>query len=250
MEISIRTLEECLFRAWPALTTQTYDGWVLRFADGYTRRSNSINPIYSSTLEIAEKIAQCEQIYTERGLPTCFRVADEAYPSNLSEILTEREYAQISPTTVQTLNLTQIETSSAPNLQISFHLTDEWLTEFLRVNSKNERHRSAMRQILELIQPDTAFATLRKDSDVVAVGLGVHDGDYVGIFMIVVDEQHRQQGAGTIVTRGLSHWGKSNGTKYAYLQVEQDNIPALNLYKKLGFRIFYGYRYFEKDITE
>ena len=41
----IRTLEELSMNALPALQTMLYGGWVLRFANGYTRRANSINPI-------------------------------------------------------------------------------------------------------------------------------------------------------------------------------------------------------------
>jgi N-acetylglutamate synthase len=250
MEISIRTLEECLFRAWPALETRHYDGWVLRFADGYTGRANSVNPIYGSTLDLEEKINHCEQIYTKQKLPSRFRITDEVYPTDLPKILSEREYIQVSPTNVQTLDLEKVKASSDQDLHIGPYLSERWLTEFLRMNSKNERHRSAMQQLLELIQPNTAFATLHKGSNVVAVGLGVCDGDYIGLFMIVVDEGHRKQGFGTAMTMGLLDWGKANGAKYAYLQVEQDNIPALDLYKNLGFCHFYGYRYYLKDLTE
>ncbi|MBL8653878.1 MAG: GNAT family N-acetyltransferase, partial [Alphaproteobacteria bacterium] len=41
---SIETLERRAFAAWPALRTATRDGWVMRFADGHTKRANSINP--------------------------------------------------------------------------------------------------------------------------------------------------------------------------------------------------------------
>jgi len=33
---------------WPALQQRLYDGWVVRFARGHTRRANSVNPLYPS----------------------------------------------------------------------------------------------------------------------------------------------------------------------------------------------------------
>jgi hypothetical protein len=33
----IKTFEELLLNMWPALQTKLYDGWILRFANGYTK---------------------------------------------------------------------------------------------------------------------------------------------------------------------------------------------------------------------
>ena len=72
--ITIRQIEEAGLNAWPAHQQMLYDGWLLRFADGYTKRANSVNPVYRSNLEIDEKIKTCQEIYRNQGLPAVFRL--------------------------------------------------------------------------------------------------------------------------------------------------------------------------------
>ena len=45
-----RELEELALTTWPALQQWLYDGWVVRFAGGHTRRANSVTPLYSRAM--------------------------------------------------------------------------------------------------------------------------------------------------------------------------------------------------------
>lgn len=44
----ILRFEELALNALPAILTEFYDGWILRYSNGYTFRGNSINPLYKS----------------------------------------------------------------------------------------------------------------------------------------------------------------------------------------------------------
>lgn len=70
----IRLIEELSLTAWPALQAVYDGGWVLRFADGYTRRANSVNPLYSSVEDADTKIRRCEALYVSHGLSTVFKI--------------------------------------------------------------------------------------------------------------------------------------------------------------------------------
>jgi len=246
MDISIRTIEERLFRSWPALTTRYYDGWLLRFANGYTRRSNSVNPVYESSLDVEHKIIHCETLYTQEGLATNFRLTDASVPENLDAILIQRGYTLQTPTSVQVLDLTQIEPPRDPELRIAPYLTDHWFATFTRMDESNPRHLFTMRYMLELISLPTCFLTLEKNGQTAAAGLAVYDAGHIGLFKIVTDACLRRRGLGTVLTNGLLHWGKSQGARIAHLQVVPENLPAMKMYGKLGFREIYRYRYWEK----
>ncbi|MDB5085123.1 MAG: family N-acetyltransferase, partial [Bacilli bacterium] len=38
-----KMIEELTLNNWQPLQTMLYDGWLLRFAGGYTKRANSVN---------------------------------------------------------------------------------------------------------------------------------------------------------------------------------------------------------------
>jgi ribosomal protein S18 acetylase RimI-like enzyme len=96
---------------------------------------------------------------------------------------------------------------------------------------------------LRRIIPRTGFAFLRDESEIIACGLGVVEGSYIGLFDIVTETGRRRQGYGGQIVRGLLNWGMEQGARQAYLQVTKRNEPAQALYSKLNFREQYQYWY-------
>jgi ribosomal protein S18 acetylase RimI-like enzyme len=242
----IRILEERAMNAWPALQVVLYDGWALRFADGYTRRANAVHPLYSSSEDIEEKIHRCEHFYRRRGLDTIFKMTSDSFPAGLDDLLEQKGYEVEAPTSVQTLDLSNVEiVSRTANLEVE--LTEAWLANqcLLGAHSSSiaEEQQLIHKQILQNIIPPTCFASIDEDGEVVACGLGVLEGELLGIFDVATAEAHRRHGHGRQLMLNLLWWGKRNGARTAYLQVMLNNPPALSLYEKLGFREVYQYWY-------
>ena len=247
----LRTIEEYSMNAWPALNTVLYDGWVLRFASGYTRRANSVNPLYLSTLPLGEKIAACEALYFNRGLPACYKMTSASQPEGLDEALAERGYAVDAPTSVQVLDLRRFGTAAQPGeVEITVTPTAEWLREFARLSSVAPQRQAVHEQMLAAILPAAAYAAVRREGRLVALGLGVLQNGYIGLFDIVTDSAYRRQGHARQLIEALLGWAVCQDAHTAYLQVMQNNAPALNLYAGLGFREVYSYWYRVKPLPE
>jgi N-acetylglutamate synthase len=248
----VRFIEELTLNAWPCLQTVHYDGWLLRFARGYTRRANSVNPLYASTLDTIEKIRYCEQLYHSKDLPAVFKMTPAIQPADLDGLLAEQGYREEALTSVQTVDLSRVEPPAMQSVAITSRLTDFWLATYCRLNGIDSRHVLTMTRMLNNIIPVRCFAALRNDDhpdkEIIAVGLGVVERGYIGFFDIVTAEHMRNRGIGTQLMLHLLQWGCANGAEHAYLQVMCNNAPALRLYGKLGFTELYQYWYRVKPV--
>jgi len=262
------TLEEISLNAWPALQTVVYDGWLLRFAEGYTRRANSVNPLYPSTLDLDEKLAFCEELYRGRGLPVIVKLTGAAQPPGLDAALKARGYYLDAPTAVQLLDLERADLPPAPGPpsllgtpgapptpndagppsllgtpDVEEALTPAWLEAYGRLSGLSEHNRSILPRILANIVPSHGYASVSIEGRIVATGLGILQSGWLGLYDIVTDPLSRGRGYGGQVVASLLRWGRARGATMAYLQVMLDNDPALRLYARLGFREYYRYWY-------
>lgn len=243
----IRNIEELSFNAWASLQTMVYDGWLIRFSNGYTKRANSVNPIYKSTEDLDKKIHYCENIFDARNLKPVFKMTESVYPETLDIALEGHGYTSIDHTSVQLLLLSKLKEPLIHTVKLDERLNVEWLNRFYKLNNENETNKAIMKQMLSLIIPKTCFISLYDNETVVACGLGVLERGYLGIFDIVTDLHYRNCGFGEQLMLNLLKWGKENGAEYAYLQVMLSNGPALRLYSKLGFQESYQYWYRVKE---
>jgi ribosomal protein S18 acetylase RimI-like enzyme len=246
---SIRAIEEFTLNAWPALSQVLLDGWVLRFADGYTRRSNSVNPLYPGTGDVHEKARACEGIYKSVGLPTTFKLTPDSIPTGLDQLLLERAYREAAGASVQLRNLGNFAgmTESAVTFRAWDSPADEWLDAFISFNVVVPRHRETLRSIIASILPARRLIAVLEAGAIVACGLGVAQPPFVGLFDIVTRPDRRNRGIGAYVVTSLLRWGREQGAAVGCLQVMLDNPAAWGLYAKLGFREAYRYTYFVKD---
>ncbi len=243
----ITITEELSSNAWPSLQTVLFDGWIIRFANGYTKRANSVSPLYPSTMDVDEKIHFCESIYQSKKMPVVFKMTPAVYPSNLEERLLARGYRKESPTSVQIMELESVNVQVTHEAKLQEELSDEWLDNFCRMSAVTESHRETLRQILINIVPQHCFIMLEYDDQVIACGLGVLQSQYIGLFDIVTDDAFRNRGYGRQVVKSILAWGKQNRAQKAYLQVMLNNVPALHLYSKIGFMEKYQYWYLIKS---
>ena len=235
-----RCLERILFRARPSLETVEYDGWVLRFADGYTKRTNSVNPHFGSSLPVSEKIARCEALYRERGLTTIFRLTPFSQPTGLDRVLERAGYALLDPSLVMTAHLGRLPESDGAVLHVP---SDAWFAAFDGLCRLDPAERPTHRRIVEAARADRCYAIVRGNAEPIACGLGVLAKDTICLFDLHTAEAERRRGHGAAIVGSILRWAHRRGARTAALQVHSENGPATRLYRGFGFEVAYRYWY-------
>jgi N-acetylglutamate synthase len=241
----IASLEHHAANALPATITEFLDGWRLRYSYEVTRRANSVLAEHHDG-NLEAKLKAVENFYSRFNAKPRFQLCPASQPSELNDVLLTQGYSKIPGAKVQTLGLSNSKfDADVSKVQILERPNDDWFSVY-RAVEKADAHKEKIRtQMLQCTEPKAAFALLHLNGEPAAVGLGVFEEGYTGIFNMATLEQFRGRGAASTVLSALANWGKARQGHTLYLQVSEDNFSAQRVYETLGFRTLYSYWYLE-----
>lgn len=238
-----RRLEERALNASGAFQSIIYDGWLLGYRPGPTKRLRCVNPFYPSTLPVPEKVAWCTAFYASVELPAVFRLVPFSEPPELDRWLEDRGWVRFDRTLVLGCALAELPESSLSFGNVEIIEPPAW---------------EPLAAALLGIPPDLlpgyvaraasyplphAGALIRSDGEVIACGLLKLEGDHAGLFAVNTSEAWRGRGLARAIVAALLAEARQRGAARAYLQVTADNAPALALYAHFGFTVAYEYWY-------
>ena len=248
--IATRVEEVCL-NAWPALQEIHYDGWLIRLADGQTRRVNSVNVIGTSTLPIGEKIAYCESVYRRHNLPACFRLLSTT-ASTLGASLALHGYRSEGETRTLFMNFAECPPAEgADDVELTGGVpTSEWMSARARFVGLRPGERTKIEKILQQLALPAIFVAVRENGVIRSLAKGaVHDG-IVCLNMVATDPAHLRRGFSRSCLGAILNWAvDEHGARGACLQVETNNASGIRLYQSLGFaHELYRYDYRVREV--
>ena len=247
MKQIIRLYEQMSFNAHPSFDYQFYDGWLLRFAEGYSKRANSVNMLYPSTIDLEKKIDECERRYVAAHLASVFKIIKGEH-TQIDSILERRGYEIATPTDLEILPLEKTNFTERDCLWFD-EPDKDWLDFWTTFEKYNQYVKKTAIRVIQKIQNKALYVELIKDGKCVGCASSVMENGYAIIGNVVVDEKHRGKGYGRILCESLLSLLKKKGIHTAYLQVVQTNTPAVKLYASLGFKKIYSYWYRVKDLV-
>lgn len=222
---AIRSLEHAAALAWPGTEQRWLGGWFLRAGAGFTSRANSAVPLdFSAQLSELTGIVDW---YEQRGLTPWL-----ALPERLLPVRAEG----IKPTRVMVRDVAV--PPDTPDVVLHERPDALWLGHY--------RREVPVEVLTAVVDGAVTFATVAD----AAVGRGAvttaPDGTrWLGISAVRVATARRRQGLARAVCTALLAWGAARGAQRAYVQVLEDNTPAIALYQSMGFGLHHHHRYVE-----
>lgn len=232
-------LEARLVNAWPAFEVELVEGWLLRFAEGYSKRANSATPIVPGARLDSALVAHILGSFAARGVDPCFRLVG-VEDWDAERVLAESGLVDYDPSVCMVADVGgAVERDSS--VRITPVAKPGWVTDAARAYGGNKSDAAKLGRIVGSIRQPSAFASLEVDGRDVAWGLAVAERGFVGLYDLVVSPDLRSLGLGRRLVTTLMAWGREAGAARAYLQMRVTNTVASALYASLGFAPSYRY---------
>ena len=237
----IAELEQLAHRTWPCREEGMVGNWILRAADGFTRRANSCLTIGEPGIPLPDAVDRARNWYRDRNLQPCFKITPSS-PDELDPMLQKDGWKIATPARVLSRRLDSNPTGLPPELQASAIPDADWLRTVSLWDSENPDTARRHAELAMRVQA-AGFLRWRTSEGILAVGLVAMDGLDAFLYDVVVHPERRGRGIGRAFCTGAMAWAASCGVREMALQVLESNIVGRGLYASIGFRELYAFHY-------
>ena len=244
---TIRGCEERLVNVWPAVSTLLMEGWVVRFAHGYSGRANSASAVVPGARMSPDLLDTIEQLYRDAGLKPSVRITPLADPA-VEPLLMSRGYRVKDESRMMVLPLDRYRDMEADSrVRIEGAASRRWLAGVCSHQEPSKRSADHLFAIVGHLRVPAAFATLEIDGKALGFGMCAIDRGWAELGSIMLESTFRGRGLGRATVDALLVWAARQGASNAFLQVDRTNAVACKLYAGQGFKDLCGYKTIIKD---
>ncbi len=247
LAISMDDLERIMVDGWPPVERVELGGWLLRAADGFTGRANSVLPLGDPGVLLSAAVDYCESWYDGRGLqrlfclfgPQGFAVDEDPLGSELLA----RAYEPFKNTMVLTASTGALPPEIPHTSGARVHLDPMPSPAWWHAWAGNEGTTPDVARSVLGGSPDQLFASLEVDGTLAGVACLSFAHVWAGISALRVAPEHQRTGVAMQLMGALADESRARRIRSVYAQVEQANSPSRSLFERLGFSAHHEYVY-------
>jgi ribosomal protein S18 acetylase RimI-like enzyme len=250
------------FHTWLPRFTQERGPWQIRIDSGITKRANSVlvlgDPANNSDHALQQEIQDAQKLFSQSGLPLVFMVptplggrTEEFLRQNNwetnGEILTMIGDADVITPADENFHLEVLDNPSAEWLELE---SDQGLQElFTRTPAsyisitQQSASRNAFLNQENVHEQDNDHE--QDKNEILARGRIGFDNSWGILTRVFVKESSRGQGLGETIVRAAADIARRRNIRQLALHVDADNVSAIALYSKLGFRKHHVVRFYQ-----
>jgi ribosomal protein S18 acetylase RimI-like enzyme len=239
----IRQYEAAGFRAWPAASVH-YDGtWMIRLTASHpAKRLNSINSLDPADAgSIETRLARAAQRFRAYGRPLTLRVTPLT-PPELIAYCDEKNWSRIGASLIMEAPINRMPLSTVVN-QLPLRDIGRFVDAAILTGSVMAANRAGLSEIIGAVEPAKGLFLRENNGAPQSTLVCVQDGQLAGLFEIATALEFRRKGNARALLLAALKWAAAKGAQKAWLQVEEANAAALQLYNQIGFTPFYRYHY-------
>ncbi|MCP5031394.1 MAG: GNAT family N-acetyltransferase [Actinomycetia bacterium] len=247
----VANLDVLMAEAWPPSVTEQHGPWIFRYANGVSRRANSVLALGMPD-DVGSAISQAEAFYRHHGAEPLFFVSDASTPVTAEAQLTDAGYIPSAATWMMKGSTSEVSRSLTVNerwqIEVSDHPTDRWFDAYWELESARHSPADDLVMRSQLLAPDAParFVAVSSQGQVAAVGQVVIIDDWGCLQCLVTRPMARRQGAASQVFRALVDEASAVGADHAFAAVAAENRASLHLCRGTGLHPSHRYRYFHR----
>ncbi len=240
---SIKTLEQAGFASWPAAKVVDDGTWQIRLSSALPyKRTNSINCLdLADGANVEQRLASAIAQFDMAGVKPTLRSTPLTPPELIKACSTSDWSSPYSESLVMTAPLQSHFNSGG--FDMFEEPAPEWIANYKALTMNSDIDGSAITDTLNAIEKPVCFFQIASPDQCLGVAVAVVQDKLVGLFGLAVATAARRTGLGRSLSHAALAWGADHGASTAWLQVEDDNRPAKQLYQALGFTERYRYAY-------
>jgi N-acetylglutamate synthase len=255
--LTVADLERVMALHWRAPVAEPLGSWLLRSAEGFTHRANSVLAAGLPGLDLDDAVRRVWAWYSGRGRPALAGVprpeSDAAHAAELVAVAEAFAAAgwRVIPQrgafvlTAATAALATARADAPADLRV--RLDPEPDAGWLALYHYRGEPLPPIATALLLSAPEQVFVSVVDGGRTVAVGRGSLGGGWGGVTAVEVDIGYRRRGLARLVLALTARWAAQRGARSMFVQVGETNGAAVRLYESAGFTRHHRYDYLTPD---